>query len=316
MLQLFLMKKLATFLTLLFTCIIFPQISNCMELLIVQTVTSTKKSFVVRKGSKDGIMPGQLAVFSTKKISILAKAVIAKRDFSMWTPTEEGMLIPFSQGKFVVFSSGSESLETNIPQLAKKKEVSKISTAKLDKKALTSPYEKENYFFILRGSYSAAAHESTTDVSPGFYSDRAGTQYELLIERRLSADTLIGFGIRVDNESFSIPSQDLQVTTQRNFFMLEMTYEFPKFDNFSKNLYASLELGYGKNATSVNDEQLSGTSYVMPGIHIGLQSRIFGNNFFIFDLAIESVVDQQDSDANNPQTTSIVNSKFGIGLKI
>ena len=59
------------------------------EMVRVQTVSKDQLTFVVSLGKGDGIMVGQQSLFSTRKISLAARAVEVSRYYSLWALSEK-----------------------------------------------------------------------------------------------------------------------------------------------------------------------------------------------------------------------------------
>lgn len=91
---------------------LFPIGASSYELLVVQTVTTTKRNFVVRKGIKDGVAQGQVSMFSTKNLALLAKATLVQHEFSMWTPVDKNLQVPFMREDFIIYNSSPEGIDT------------------------------------------------------------------------------------------------------------------------------------------------------------------------------------------------------------
>jgi cell shape-determining protein MreC len=59
-------------------------VSYAEELIMIQAISNSEKTVVVRKGAEDGVTPGQESLFSNKNISLMARATEVTRDFSLW----------------------------------------------------------------------------------------------------------------------------------------------------------------------------------------------------------------------------------------
>ena len=90
------------------------------RLIVIQTISSSKKTMIVRLGRAQQIRPGMKALFSTDKVSLLMTAKEAGRYNSLWEIDDFGAVIPFEKGEFVVFNNSTESLFDQIPSLKKR----------------------------------------------------------------------------------------------------------------------------------------------------------------------------------------------------
>ena len=86
-------------------------------LVLIQAVTTSKKSFALSRGRKDGVQPGQESLFTNRNASIVARATEVTRDYSLWEPSEERAIVPFSKEDFVTMTNAKENIWLELPEL-------------------------------------------------------------------------------------------------------------------------------------------------------------------------------------------------------
>ena len=109
------MKKIFSTLILLGITILLPKVSLAKEeLTVIQTVSKDRRSFVVGKGIKDGVIKGQEIIFANDTVSVVCKAIEVNRGFSLWVPVDNTITIPFNKEEIVSSNStvyGNVALE-------------------------------------------------------------------------------------------------------------------------------------------------------------------------------------------------------------
>ena len=81
---------------------IFSQVIWADELVIVTTISSSKKRFVINQGTNSNIVPNQTRAFSTDNISLMCYAVETSPDHSLWQVQDQNAFIPFLKNQFVL----------------------------------------------------------------------------------------------------------------------------------------------------------------------------------------------------------------------
>ena len=80
------------------------------ELMTIQSVSSTKKSFITRNGKRQGLIRGMTATFTAEDVSILAKLVNLSGNFSQWQIVNSEAIVPFENGSIVTYYAATEYL--------------------------------------------------------------------------------------------------------------------------------------------------------------------------------------------------------------
>ncbi len=274
------------------------------NLVIVQSISSSRRSFIIARGAKDGISTNQLALFSTEKVSLLCRAVEVAHDHSLWKVDEPMASVPFQKRQFVVYTSSLETIWTKIPSL-------KDVLQKQIRIALSKPKP----YWILRGGITMGMYESTSETDPESTKRRSGQQFELLWNFNFSKNLDWGLGGRIDNEKALLSEEDLVVETRRIFAISELTYTFPPIGGTKNYFYMTATVGLGTSSTSVNENTSTGTAGVLPAFHIGLATNTSENNFFMIESVIEAISMQEEFQDGTQQNTNIVNAKLSLGYR-
>src|SRR5690606_38636873 len=110
--------KLMRQLLVIFFIFLYPFLSLAKEeLLIIQSVSDSRKTFVIRKGKAEGILVNQESLFTSEKFSLAARVVEVNRDYSLWRLSDPRATVPFQKGETVNYTNTIENLYTEIPML-------------------------------------------------------------------------------------------------------------------------------------------------------------------------------------------------------
>ena len=134
------------------------------EMVRVQTISKDRLTFVVGLGKGDGIMAGQQSLFSTRKISLSARAVEVSRYFSLWELSEKDSVVPFKKGQTISYSKKVNSIFLEIPRLYKVQDDS---------------FHKEKNYWVGKWYYSLSLSESVSGASSSDQLLRTGTHFEI-----------------------------------------------------------------------------------------------------------------------------------------
>jgi hypothetical protein len=91
------------------------------ELVVIQAVSSTKRTFITRNGKRQGIIKGVTATFTSDNVSILARAVNVIGTHTQWEIINTEAHLPFEKGAIVTYSRSTEFLWTLSPESERKK---------------------------------------------------------------------------------------------------------------------------------------------------------------------------------------------------
>jgi hypothetical protein len=278
------------------------------ELIIIQTVSKSKMSFIVKKGLEDGITEGQTSLFSTDSISLTARAVKANRHFSQWVISQKETLVPFKKDQFVSFSNSIEKVWTEVPYL----QLQKIQNQEEEKK-LKGAHKN----LAVRLHLNQALDESVSGVESSETPDRSGYGLEVMYSKMLGEQLEWGFGGRYDQEiSSKSEPLNLDIPTTRLLGLVDLTYHFDSMYSSRNHIYVGIGTGYGTSSTDVSGEIKSGSATILPMARIGyLTSPERSNYDLMIEASFESIAASESFSDGEEQTTNTSNLKLAIGVK-
>ena len=278
------------------------------ELILIQSVSTSGKSFVIRKGAQDGISTGQQSLFSTKNSSFTAVVIEVNRFFSLWRLKDNRGAVPFEKGNYITYTNNIENIWTEIPklQLAPKEEL----------------VFKESYHWTLKGNYSLAMSESVSGVDENISgteenktADRIGYQLEMIYSNHFTVHWEWGVGLRLDRENTTIQEPALDIPSNRYMLTAELLYHFPNFYQTDNNAYIGIGIAYGISNTTIDESVSTGTTLAMPIVKLGYINQVAARYSLVFEFSIEALAQNESFADTDEQTTNIINSKASIGVR-
>jgi hypothetical protein len=94
--------------TLILVLFLFSLSASAFELIMIQAVSNTKKTFITRHGKRDGVSIGNTATFTAEDVSINAKAINITSNFTQWEIVNENARLPFEKGAMVTYYPANE----------------------------------------------------------------------------------------------------------------------------------------------------------------------------------------------------------------
>jgi len=278
------------------------------ELTVIQTVSKDRRSFVVSKGIKDGILKNQEVIFANDNVSIVCKAIEVNRNFSMWVPVDSLITVPFKKEEIVASNSavyGNVALEiAGDPGL-------------VPKENLNEKYRKfrleDNV--TMKIGYNKSISQSTSSVADDTNSSSVGFSAAFEYNKKLIPEFELNFGARYDKDIFKIEDQNLDVPITRVMGTIGATYHLSNYSSGPQNVYFALAVGIGKSTTDVNGEFSSGFVKLLPEARVGYFMPFSKSTAMIFEASIESLSSTEEFDDGTEQTTNVVNLKGSIGLR-
>jgi hypothetical protein len=279
------------------------------ELIVIQTVSTTRQSFVIQKGLKDGIAKGMEVIFGNENVSVVCKAYEVSREYSLWKPVDKWINIPFNKQEIISMNTHSfgniaVDLGSDVNDL----------TPKVD---LNIVYEKirtkDNW--AIRYSYGGTLNQSSSSVSSNNYSKRKSEDYIFEYGFRLRPEMEISLGARYDYAVYRLTSPELDVPTTRVFLLTGFTYHFINLSDNKNNFYAAISLGIGKSNTVVNNATATGIASILPQARFGYLMPIGKTVALTTELSLESVSSRETFSDGVSQNTSDINAKISIGLR-
>lgn len=279
------------------------------ELMVVQTVSNDRHSFVVSKGVKDGVFRGQEIIYANENVSILCKAIETSRDFSLWMPIDKNITIPFNKDEIISYNShvyGNVALDIVgdyndiIPADEYNTELRKFRISNN---------------FSLKGSLEKGLFQSSSDVSADKNSTRDGYTLALEYNYRFMPEFEMSFGGRLDNEIYRITNPQLDIPTSRTMATVAATYHILSLSSGRNNFYLTLAAGLGTSKTTVNEQVSSGYVTLLPEVRLGYLVPFSKSVALLFEGSVESISSHESFSDSSTQVTNILNTKFSLGLR-
>ncbi len=280
--------------------------SGADELVIIQSVSGSRKTFVITKGKLDGIYEGQESIFSNNDASIKAKVIESSRHFSLWKTSGNKTKVPFAKKDYVNYSPNVEQIWTDISRISHNIDKERAKFA-----LLGTRYPS---FWLIRANLSNSISEAVSGTNPAQPSSRSGIQFELLYSSHLATRFEWSAGIRYDNETISINTPSLTIPTIRYFGVLEILYHFPHLTIFKQKTYVGLGMALGRSSTQSSGQSSSGSAFAVP-FRFGAILPIFAGYSLTLEAVVESVYVKEAFDNGTQQSTNLINGKLALGLK-
>ncbi|OUR97296.1 hypothetical protein A9Q84_13300 [Halobacteriovorax marinus] len=300
-----LMKKL---IILFFIFTPFFKLLASENLVIVQSVSNTKKTFVIRKGRDAGVSKGQLSLFSTTDISFTARAKEVTRHYSLWVVIDKEANVPFVRDEVVSYTSSLERVWNEVI-LTKLKEV-EVQKEENFLRDITRSY------LTARAAWGFAITQSTSEVQAESLESRSGLHIEGTYSTRVNRHLEFGGGIRYDKDSARGVNPERTIPSTRTFLIADVTYHFNQLKDSRSHLYAAIGGGIGQSSTTVGESTKTGNATILPYFRFGYETSPRGSSFaLLVELQIESVVAKETFTEGEEQSTSMVNSKVSMGIR-
>ncbi|WP_290730358.1 hypothetical protein [Halobacteriovorax sp. JY17] len=278
------------------------------NLVIVQSVSNTKKTFVIRKGRDYGISKGQISLFSTVDISFTARATEVTRYYSLWSLIDKEATVPFKINEIVTYTSSLERIWSEVA-LSKLREVEKKQEDSYLRNIVRG-------YVNLRASWGISLSQSTSEVQAESLESRTSIHLEATYSKRINRHLEFGGGVRFDSDTAKGVNPERSIPSTRNFLIGDVTYHFNQIRNTRSHIYAGLGAGIGKSSTEVGDSTKSGSATLLPYFRLGYETAPDKASYaFIAELQIENIVANEEFTTGDEQSTGIVNSKFSVGIR-
>lgn len=270
------------------------------ELVIIQAVSSSDKTFLTRTGKSQGIFRGKKATFTSENASIIATAITVSRDQTQWRIDNDVTGVPFTKGAIVTYYDATEYLWALSPESVKRKYIK-------------NRIHENKTSLELAVALNQTLSESVSGVESEL-SQRGGYQFELGLEREFSESFTIAFLARYARELINANAASL--TNQRFMGIVEPRYYFEPIRSFSNaRIFLGLGFGYGRSQTTTTALATSGDSKLLPGAKIALDIPIKPLWHLLIDTTFESLVTEEKLENGQTQDTTFTNFKTGIGIR-
>ena len=281
--------------------ILIPGLARAYELVVIQGISETKKSFITRNGKRQGVIIGMTGTFTSENISILAKAINVTGQYAQWEIINKEAIIPFEKGSMVTWYPAAEYLWALSPESERRKYIK-------------SQMIVTRSSFIFKGAITRGLSESVSDVQAS-NPTRGGYMGEIYYEKPLTPTISFDVGLRYEQEVINYTGVSL--TTKRNLAIADIIYYFDGLKELlgGGKIYIAAGVGYGLSNTETVGLSQSGPVGLLPAAKIGLSLPVSSDWDFLLDSAFESLQTREEQQGGRVQTTTQTNLRMGIGLR-
>ncbi len=291
------------------------------RLVVVQAVSSSKRTLIIQRGMAEGISVGQEAVFATKEVSFLARAIEVTPVFSQWKVATSRGIIPFEKGQ-VILMGGNPNTIWSAGTTADGTESSGSITPALSVNTALSREFSDRYFrskrsWIFKGAYTHTISDSVSDTVSSNEISRNGMQGEVVYSFQMTPSYEFTLGTRIDFENQERKEPALSVPTTRILGTLNLNYHFYHHFQDKNHFYTGATFGLGQSTTTVGEVSSSGYCMILPSVTFGMETgRSSSKKYsFITEAVAESINSKESFPNGETQSTNIINAKISFGIK-
>ena len=270
------------------------------ELVIVQSVSTTKRTFAIRRGNAHGVTLNQKALFSNEELNIIAKCTDVTRLFSVWEPVSKEAIVPFLKGEFISYNKKTDDLGLDIIRFSKRPEIKIL---------------KEKPYWVAKLGLVHTFSGTVSSTAPDSEERRAGIQAEGYYKKKFYREFSWEVGIRYDYEVIRLTRPVLDIPVNRYLAMGGITYRFSELSSQGNHIYTGLSFGLGYSRSLINSNVvLKGFSTVLPMIKMGYHLSM-DTYSMLFEIGVESLSSTGKLDSGVDQSTKLLNGKLTIGIQ-
>jgi hypothetical protein len=270
------------------------------ELLVIQNVSSTQKSFVTRNGKRQGIIEGMTGTFIANDVAFHAKARTVTSQFTQWEVVNASTGVPFKVGEIVTYHPAQEYIWALNPEAARQKIVEVTQ-------------QKTRSSVLVKGASIRGINETVSGAPPQSAA-RAGYALDGLYERLFTRNLAWDAGVRYEYEVVNVSGGSL--STERLMAVADLLYYFDPMEHFhAGRIYFGAGLGFGQSSTSSRGITQSGSATLMPSGKLGLTLPFNREWEFLTEVAFENLKTDEKFEVPGRQTTNQSNLRIGLGLR-
>ncbi|MCE3014070.1 MAG: hypothetical protein LW878_13500 [Proteobacteria bacterium] len=291
------MRALFLILTVFFTLLSQAQ---AYELLMIQTVSTSRKSFVTRSGKRQGITENFTATFPADNVSLIAKARTVTSQFTQWEVVNPQAQVPFDPGTLVTYHPAEEYVWALSPEKARIKYIEDLR-----------PTMKRSW--LLKSAVTRGLNESVSNVEAQ-NPNRGGVALDILYEKQFTPHFAWDAGLRYESEVVNLVVGTLN--TQRVMIVGDLIYDFDPVEEFyNARVFIGAGMGIGQSSTNVQGIVQSGTATLLPAAKLGLTLPFNKEWDFIAESAFETLRTEEVLEERTNQSTTQSNLRIGIGVR-
>lgn len=287
--------------TVFFILLLVSFTAHAFELIMIQAVSDTKRTFITRNGKRQGIQVGVTGTFTAENFSILARAMNVTGNFTQWQILNSETVVPFEKGSIVTYYPATEYIWALAPESERRKYI------KSEK-----PVFRKSWVF--KGALTRGLSESVSDA-PANTPRRGGFLGEVYFERDFYENLAFDVGFRYEQEVINYDGASL--TTKRNLIIADLIYYMTFLRQYisESRFYLAAGFGYGLSNTTTTGLEQSGPVSLLPTVKAGISLPFNETWEFLFDGAFEAMNTRETQEGGRIQTTTQTNFKVGFGLR-
>ncbi len=285
----------------------------CWELMLIESVSTSGKTFVTRSGKEEGFIEGAHGTFTTDELSIQAKAIEVSRDYAVWQIKNSKISAPFKRGETVTFNLSQEAVWLKV----EKPNFEDPETAELYAQ-FTEPGMPHKYETVsnitLRGAFASGVNESISNSNSDVDPRRRKINATLTYGTDFSKGITVDFGVRLEREQTTLNS--IEIESNRNFLLFGTTFYIRSL-KFAETLtpFISTKLGIGQSSSRYPDYTQSGFAYLLPDVSLGVNIRSSWSWSYLSEAGFESIHIKEETLDQVEQAETQQNTYFAFGLK-
>jgi hypothetical protein len=287
--------------TIILLLILVSSVAHAYELIMIQAVSGTKRTFITRNGKRQGVQIGMTGTFTAEDVSVLAKAINVSGNFTQWELVNADAFLPFEKGAIVTYYPATEYIWALTPESERKKYIKTLV-----------PVARRSWIF--KGALTRGLSESVSEA-PANSPRRGGYAAEVFYEKDIAAGFAYDFGFRYEREVANYTGASF--TTTRNLVIADVLYYFDAFRDYfaGGRLFLGGGLGYGLSNTESVGLSQSGPVSLLPTVKLGISIPFNESWDFLIDTAFESLNSREEQEDGRIQTTTQTNFKTSFGLR-
>ncbi len=270
------------------------------ELLMIQTVSTSRKSFVTRSGKRQGVTENFTATFTADNVSFIARARTVTSQFTQWEVVNPQAIVPFDPGTLVTYHPAEEYVWALSPEQARIKYIEDLR-----------PNRKRSV--LIKSAITRGLNESVSNVEAQ-NPNRGGVAMDLIYEKQFTPHFAWDAGLRYESEVVNLNVGTLN--TQRILLVGDILYYFdPVEDFYNARVFVGAGIGIGQSSTNVQGIVQSGTATLIPAAKLGLTLPFNKDWDFIVESAFETLRTEELLEDRTNQSTTQSNLRIGIGIR-
>jgi hypothetical protein len=293
----------------LVVCLVFPIVAlSNYEMVVIQSVSSTGKTFVTRTGKKTGDAYGQKAAFTTENFSLVAQATTVTREFTVWEVVEEEAKAPFENGQVVTVNNDLNSLWFDVPRHP---DIQARIIPPLESQSIK--LNRNPNFIGIGGGLSYTASESISGVIQT-ETTRNALSLELSSGTKLIGRVFLNIHGRAERERSQ--SESVSVSITRYNLLGSVSYHFTPTLDGGEHFYAGVGAGIGKCSSVISDEKTPGSTWILPSLYAGFEHRMNEHKAFYIEGLLEAISQTDQLLSGDTQISHFINTRLAAGVKL